>query len=162
MTSVTTKPELSQPTTESNSHLFDGWFDPIETGIRDRVRGLIEEMICGELDAVLSRPHYGRRAVAADGSDVVPDVTGHRHGRRVRTLTGTFGKTEIAVPRARLNNAEGKTTEWKSQSLRAYQRRTLAADALIAGTYLAGTNTAHGPGSWMILLGCVGVSVAGQ
>jgi hypothetical protein len=33
MTSVTTKPELSQPTTESNSHLFDGWFDPIETGI---------------------------------------------------------------------------------------------------------------------------------
>ena len=70
MTSVTTKPELSQPTTESNSHLFDGWFDPIETGIRDRVRGLIEEMICGELDAVLSRPYYGRRAVAADGSDV--------------------------------------------------------------------------------------------
>jgi hypothetical protein len=112
-----TKPELSQPTTESNSHLFDGWFDPIETGIRDRVRGLIEEMICGELDAVLSRPHYGRRAVAADGSDVVPDVTGHRHGRRVRTLTGTFGKTEIAVPRARLNTAEGKTTEWKSQSI---------------------------------------------
>jgi hypothetical protein len=53
MTSVTTKPELSQPTTESNSHLFDGWFDPIETGIRDRVRGLIEEMICGELAAVL-------------------------------------------------------------------------------------------------------------
>ena len=87
MTSVTTKPELSQPTTESNSHLFDGWFDPIETRIRDRVRGLIEEMICGELDAVLSRPHYGRRAVAADGSDVAPDVTGHRHGRRVRTLT---------------------------------------------------------------------------
>ena len=141
MTNVTTKPELSQPTTESNSHLFDDWFDPIETGIRDRVRGLIEEMICGELDAVLFRPHYGRRAVAADGSDVAPDVTGHRHGRRVRTLTGTFGKTEIAVPRARLNTAEGKTTEWKSQSLRAYQRRTLAADALIAGTYLAGTNT---------------------
>ena len=63
MTSVTTKPELSQPTTERNFHLFDGWFDPIETGIRDRVRGLIEEMICGELDAVLSRPYYGRRAV---------------------------------------------------------------------------------------------------
>ena len=35
----------------------------------------------------------------------------------------------------------GKTTEWKSQTLRAYQRRTLVADALIAGTYLAGTNT---------------------
>src|ERR1700674_4892259 len=35
----------------------------------------------------------------------------------------------------------GKTIEWKSQVLRAYQRRTLAADALIAGCYLAGTNT---------------------
>jgi Transposase, Mutator family len=35
----------------------------------------------------------------------------------------------------------GKTTEWKSKALRAYQRRTLAADALIASTYLAGTNT---------------------
>ena len=54
---------------------------------------------------------------------------------------GTFGKVEIEVPRARLNTADGKTTEWKSQALRAYQRRTLAADALIAGTYLAGTNT---------------------
>jgi hypothetical protein len=92
-------------------------------------------------DVVLSRPHYGRRAVAADGSDVVLDVTGRRHGRRVHTLTGTFGKTGIAVPRARLNTAEGRTTEWKSRSPRAYQRRTLAADALIAGAYLAGTNT---------------------
>jgi putative transposase len=36
---------------------------------------------------------------------------------------------------------DGKTTEWKSKTLRAYQRRTLAADALIASTYLAGTNT---------------------
>jgi hypothetical protein len=56
-------------------------------------------------------------------------------------LTGTFGKTEIAVPRARLNACDGKTTEWKSQALRNYQRRTLAADTLIAGTYLAGINT---------------------
>ncbi len=45
------------------------------------------------------------------------------------------------MPRARLTTADGKTTEWKSQTLRAYQRRTLAADALIASTYLAGTNT---------------------
>src|SRR5258708_37161544 len=68
-------------------------------------------------------------------------VTGHPHGSRTRRLTGTFGPIEIAVPRARLDDAEGKTTEWKSGELRAYQRRTLAADALIAGSYLAGTNT---------------------
>ena len=141
MKDVTTAPELSHSTIESNSHLFDDWFDPIETGIRDRVRGLIEEMIRGELDAALSRPRYGRRSEHAEGIGVTTVVTGHRHGSRVRTLTGTFGKTEIAVPRARLNTSDGKTTEWKSQALRNYQRRTLAADALIAGTYLAGTNT---------------------
>ena len=62
-------------------------------------------------------------------------------GSRTRSLTGTFGPIEIAVPRARLDTTDGKTTEWKSQALRAYQRRTLAADALIAGAYLAGTNT---------------------
>jgi hypothetical protein len=33
-------------TADSSSHVF-----PIETGIRDRVRDLIEEMICAELDA---------------------------------------------------------------------------------------------------------------
>ena len=141
MKTVTTTPELLHATTESNSHLFDDWFDPIEAGVRDRVRELIEEMIRSELDAVLSRPRYGRRAAPADGSDAAPVVTGHRHGSRVRTLTGTFGKAEIAVPRARLNTSDGKTTEWKSQALRKYQRRTLAADALIAGAYLAGTNT---------------------
>ena len=103
MKNVTTTPELLHATTESNSHLFDDWFDPIEAGVRDRVRELIEEMIRSELDAVLSRPRYGRRAAPAAGSDATPVVTGHRHGSRVRTLTGTFGKTEIAVPRARLN-----------------------------------------------------------
>ena len=48
---------------------------------------------------------------------------------------------EIAVPRARLDSAAGKTTEWKSSALRAYQRRTKRADSLIAGAYLAGANT---------------------
>src|ERR1700719_2478030 len=141
MKTVTTTPELLHSTTESNSHLFDDWLDPIETGIRERVRELIEEMIRSELDAVLSRPRYCRRAGPVEGSGGTAVVTGHRHGSRVRTLTGTFGKTEIAVPRARLNTSDGKTTEWKSQALRNYQRRTRAADALIAGTYLSGTNT---------------------
>src|SRR6202030_1727800 len=141
METVTTTPELLHSTTESNSHLFDDWLDPTETGIRERVRELIEEMIRSELDAVLSRPRYCRRAGPVEGSGGTAVVTGHRHGSRVRTLTGTFGKTEIAVPRARLNTSDGKTTEWKSRALRKYQRRTLAADALIAGAYLAGTNT---------------------
>jgi transposase-like protein len=118
--------------------LFEDWFDPIEDAVRARVRGFIETMLEEELDAALSRPRYGRRKAGDD--DAPPAVVGCRHGHRERTLTGTFGKTRIAVPRARLCE-DGKTREWKSQSLRAYQRRTKAADALIAGAYVSGTNT---------------------
>jgi putative transposase len=103
--------------------LFDSWFDPIEAGIRDRVRGFIHAMIEGELDLALSRPRYSRHAKPP--SDEAAGATG----------------VEIAVPRARLSTADGKTMEWKSKALQAYERRTLAADALIASSYLAGTNT---------------------
>jgi hypothetical protein len=40
---VTSKPELSHSAIETNSHLFDDWFDPIEDMIRGQVRGLIEQ-----------------------------------------------------------------------------------------------------------------------
>ncbi len=136
--SITT-PDSLQPATELAVDLFDNWFDPIETEVRARSRQFIEELIRGELDAALARPRYGRSKMASN--EAMAEVTGHRHGSRTRSLTGTFGPIEIAVPRARLTKPEGGTAEWKSQALRAYQRRTLAADALIASSYLAGTNT---------------------
>jgi putative transposase len=139
MTSITTKPVSSQPAAETVVDLFDNWFDPIESEVRARAREFIEELIRGELDDMLARPRYGRSQMT--GGEGRADVAGHRHGSRTRSLTGTFGPVEIEVPRARLRSREGKTTEWKSQALRAYQRRTLAADALIASSYLAGTNT---------------------
>ena len=138
MTSDSTKPDCAQLANEGLPLLFDNWFDPVESAVRARVRGFIEELIENELEAVLARPRYGRRAKDIDDGR---SVAGHRHGQRQRALTGTFGKTEITVPRARLQAGDGRTREWQSSALRAYQRRTLAADALIAGTYLAGTNT---------------------
>jgi len=142
MTSTTMKPDAVQPDAAPAAYLFDDWFDPIEAGLRDRVRDFIETMIRTELDAALARPRYARRPDAGDGVDgATAGVNGHRHGSRTRTLTGTFGSTEIRVPRARIDAGDGKTGEWKSKALRAYQRRTKAADALIASTYLAGTNT---------------------
>ena len=137
MTSHTTSARAG----EAEGLLFDTWFDPIEDGLRAKVRGFIEAMIEEELTTALSRPRYGRRLAGSNGGEAAAPVTGHRHGRRTRRLTGTFGPTEIAVPRARLDGQDGTTREWKSGGLRAYQRRTLAADALIAATYLAGTNT---------------------
>jgi len=140
MKRIITKSDSSQPVVETAVYLFDDWFDPIEAGVRDRVRGFIQAMIEGELDETLMRPRYGRRSASSSDKNEAA-VAGHRHGHRTRSLTGTFGRTQIAVPRARLLGADGKTTEWKSKVLRTYQRRTLAADALIASAYLAGTNT---------------------
>ena len=142
MTNVTTKPDSSQPRSETAVHLFDNWFDPIEAGLRGRVREFINAMIEDELDTALSRPRYARGTKrSGEEAEAAVGATGHRHGHRSRSLLGSFGQVEIEVPRARLNTPEGKTTEWKSKALRAYQRRTIVADALIAGAYLAGTNT---------------------
>jgi putative transposase len=141
MRSHITKPVCVQPATEASPQVFDRWFDPIETGVRERVREFIEAMVEAELEAVLSRPRYVRSGKPSNTeAGGAQGVAGHRHGHRSRSLLGTFGRVEIAMPRARLNT-EGKTTEWQSRTLKAYQRRTLTADALIAGTYLAGTNT---------------------
>src|SRR5262247_368294 len=137
----TTSPAL-QSEAETTVHLLDDWFDAIEIGLRERVREFIQAMIESELETALARPRYGRRPTAdAQNGDGSKPISGHRHGHRSRSLMGTFGRVEIAVPRARLESAAGKTTEWRSSALRAYQRRTKQADSLIASAYLAGTNT---------------------
>src|SRR5205823_11276598 len=129
MTNNSMKSLALQSEAETAVHLLDDWFDPIEAGLRDRVRELIQAMIESELEAALSRPRYARRPKEAfQKADGASGITGHRHGHRSRTLLGTFGRVEIAVPRARLATSEGQTTEWKSTALRAYQRRTKRAD----------------------------------
>src|ERR1700730_3313338 len=124
MTSTTTKSDSLQPAADMAGDLFDNWFDPLEAEVRARSREFIEELLRGELEAALSRPRYGRNPMS--GGEGRASVAGHRHGSRTRSLTGTFGPIEIAVPRARLTTADGKTTEWKSQTLRAYQPPTRA------------------------------------
>lgn len=137
MSRPTTKSEELHSTPAVRPLISGDWFDPIEDGVRAQVRGFIERMIEAELEAALSRRRYAR--AAPEGGESAP--RGSRNGHRSRTVMGTFGPVEIDVPRARLTTADGKTTEWKSEALPAYQRRTQAADALIAGAYLSGTNT---------------------
>ena len=54
--------------------LFDGegWFDAIEAGVRDRIRGFIESMLEEELTTALGRERYRRGG----------EVAGYRHGVR--------------------------------------------------------------------------------
>jgi transposase-like protein len=136
MTDLISTTHPAHPAGQPEARLFDNWIDPIETGVRERVRDWIEPLIEAELAAALGRPRYGRAA----GDEPAVCARGDRPGRRSRALTGTFGTTEITVPRARLHPEDG-TTEWRSATLRAYQRRTQAADALIASADLAGSNT---------------------
>ena len=98
MTSNITKTAPSQGEARTAPQLFDDWFDPIETAVRDRAREFIEELIRGELDAALARPRYERSQKA--GAEERLGITGHRHGSRPRSLTGSFGPIAIAVPRA--------------------------------------------------------------
>src|ERR1700751_6344661 len=80
--------------------LRDEWFDPIEAGLRDRVREFIQIMIEGELEAVLSRPRYARRPKeACENADCASGVTGHRHGHRWASLLGGFGRGGVGGAR---------------------------------------------------------------
>ena len=141
---------------DSGLLLGEGWRDRIEAGVRGRIRGFIEEMLEAELSQALGRGRYVRLKTAAvepaERSERLGDegaasgetavrAKGHRHGNRERELTGTFGTVTVAVPRARLDTAEGRTTEWQNKTLPAYRRRTKEIEALIAGSYLAGCNT---------------------
>src|SRR5665648_128155 len=98
MTNNTTKPDSLQPAAEMAVDLFDNWFDPIEAEVRARSRQFIEELIRSELDAALARPRYGRGKLA--GNEAKAGVTGHRHGSRTRSLTGTFGPVSYTHLRA--------------------------------------------------------------
>lgn len=142
-------------TDTANVLLGEGWRDGLEAGVRGRIRGFIEELLEEELTAALGRARYARARATerlpsgvsesatgeSDAVDVVLPVGGHRNGHRDRQVLGTFGATTVSVPRARLESADGKTGEWHSKALPAYQRRTKEIDAVIAGSYLAGTNT---------------------
>jgi transposase-like protein len=138
---MTSRKATGEPA-EGTLFLGDDWFDPLEAGVRTRIRGFIEELLEAELDAALARKRYERPLLAETEADAkAPEAAGHRHGHRARQLMGTFGPVTVRVPRARLDAPDGKTAEWKNATIPAYQRRTKQADALIAGAYLAGTNT---------------------
>jgi hypothetical protein len=50
--------------TEGKQFLCDDWFDPLENGVRTRIRGFIEELLEAELDAALGRARYERPCVS--------------------------------------------------------------------------------------------------
>jgi putative transposase len=106
--------------------------DTIEAEIRGRIRAIIEAIVEEELESTLG---------AGKSQRVGGARTGYRHGARERQLTTSLGKTTIKLPRARLKGADGTESEWRSQIIPRYQRRTERVDGAVLGTYLSGINT---------------------
>jgi transposase-like protein len=117
--------------------------DSIELAMRLRIRDTIEALVHQELDAALG---------AVKSARVGETRQGYRHGTRERTLTTSLGPTTIAMPRARVRSAEGASGEWRSETVRRYQRRTTRVDEAILGVYLAGGNTRRIKGALAPLL----------
>ncbi|PZR82964.1 MAG: hypothetical protein DLM68_15105, partial [Hyphomicrobiales bacterium] len=70
---------------EGTLFLGDDWFDPLEAGVRVRIRGFIEELLEAELDIALARKRYERPEPAGTGEgDLAVMAAGHRHGHRER------------------------------------------------------------------------------
>jgi transposase-like protein len=104
----------------------------LEELMRERIRATIEAIVDEELEAALGAGRSAR---------VGSVRAGYRHGKRERTLSTSLGATTIAMPRARLEGADGKRGEWRSRMIPRYQRRTERVDEAILGIYLSGTNT---------------------
>jgi transposase-like protein len=117
--------------------------DSIEQGMRQRIRDTIEELVKEELDVALGAPKSAR---------VGEHRHGYRHGTRERTLTTSLGPATFAMPRARIEQADGTRTEWRSETVRRYERRTTRVDEAILGVYLAGGNTRRIKGALAPLL----------
>ena len=103
--------------------------DPLTEALRIRIRETILTLVEGELAEVLAAVPYERTG----------QRRGYRHGSKPRSLTTGLGCVPIEMPRARLIR-EGQEREWQSHLVRRYERRAVAVDAALLGTYLSGAN----------------------
>lgn len=120
----------------------------IHDRIRIKTREAIETVLEEELTAALGSEAYER-------SD---DRRGYRNGVQVRTITAEGGSREVQIPRGRLIDDEGTTSEFRSEILPRYARRTKEVDEAVLGVYLAGANSRRIRKALEPLLGSVNLS----
>ncbi|MBI2387224.1 MAG: IS256 family transposase [Elusimicrobia bacterium] len=104
--------------------------DVLSEVARDRVRQALSLVAQEELTAFLGAGIYARTETCR----------GYRNGTKTRTLTTSFGPTELVVPRALVFDGE-RHREWQSQIVPRYARRTREVDAALLGLYFGGVNT---------------------
>ena len=105
--------------------------DPVAALIREAIRETLETAVAEEVTAALGTAAWERVAARR----------GYRHGTGARTIVTGEGPVQLAVPRARLAQADGSTREWQNGVLPKYARRRAAVDAILAQLYLSGAST---------------------
>jgi transposase-like protein len=120
----------------------------IHDRIRRKTREAIEAVLEEELTTALGSEAYER----------TDDRRGHRNGTQVRTITAAGGSREVRIPRGRLIDDEGTTSEFRSEILPRYARRTKEVDEAVLGVYLAGANSRRIRKALEPLLGSVNLS----
>ena len=104
----------------------------VQLRLRKRVLEAIGVVLEEEVDQALGCCSYER----------AEDRRGYRNGAETRRVTTSVGTRELRVPRARVRDEEtGETTEFRSELLPRYARRTREVDEAILGTYLSGANS---------------------
>jgi len=104
--------------------------DALSEMARVHVRQALSQVAEAELTAFLGAGVYARTETRR----------GYRNGTKSRTLTTSFGPTEIAMPRASIFDGE-RHREWQSEIIPRYARRTREVDAALMGLYFGGVNT---------------------
>jgi transposase-like protein len=104
--------------------------DVLSDVARDHIRQALSRVSQEELTAFLGAGIYARTEARR----------GYRNGTKTRTLTTSFGPTELVVPRALVFDGE-RNREWQSQIIPRYARRTREVDAALLGLYFGGVNT---------------------
>ncbi len=103
----------------------------IETQMRRRILEAIELVLEEELTEALGTSRYERGDARR----------GYRNGHQTRRITTAVGAQTLEVPRARIDDPNGSSREFRSEVLPRYARRTREVDEAILGAYLAGANT---------------------
>ena len=120
---------------KGQSTTSDAHVTPLRVELRDLLRAKIlktvEEILDEELSAVLGCRRHER----------TEDRRGYRNGKQERRITTELGPATLQVPRGRIRQGDGSTTEFESEVLPRYARRTRRVDEAILGIYLAGANT---------------------
>lgn len=104
--------------------------DVLSDVARDHIRQALGRVAQEELTAFLGAGVYARTETRR----------GYRNGTKTRTLSTSFGPTELVVPRALIFDGE-RSREWQSQIVPRYARRTREVDAALLGLYFGGVNT---------------------